>query len=136
MGYKGLSFNSTTLPDDSEYSYLLDSTYRLGNSRASTSTADRAAGDYRASQGWQGKRWRIVVEPAGQALTVYLDYLSADDTWLQDVEGAATGNAAADVATAFDFEPQAPDFRVRLLAAATNPTALNVTVMATDDLEG
>lgn len=131
-----ISFRTTLLPDDSEYMYLLDSTYRSNNDMTTTSTADRVAGDFRHSSGFMNKRWRIIVEPAGQAVTVYLDYLTADDTWEQDVKGAGTGNAPADTVTAFDFEPQAPDFRVRILAAGTNPTAMNCTVMSTGDLEG
>jgi len=129
-----LSWTSTTVPADSEYSYVLDSTYMGNNSMASTATANRVAGNFRGQ--YNGKRWHVTVECTDDAATLYLDYLTADDTWEQDVMGSSTGNCTADTVVVFDLSPESVDYRIRILAAADNPTAMNVTITESTGVEG
>lgn len=128
-----MRWTTSTVPANSQYIYPLDSTYGFTNDMSSTATADRTAGPYRGR--WAGKRFKIAVLCTDDAATLYLDYLEADGTWTSNVMTSSTGNCTADTLVTFDLTPDSIDYRVRILAAADNPTTISVTIREVLDAE-
>lgn len=135
-----ISFTSTVVPANSETLVLLDSTRGTGSRSAglvsiSTSSAYLAPGPFRY-------RWpnpdavRLVVRNGDQAVTVKFEIktgtadTSAD--WEEDSDAPDSGSStvAASTTVPFEWKPSAPDWRLRILAGADNPSSLVCTVTA------
>lgn len=120
------------LPANSGYTYVLDSTSRCITPLVA-SAARKVPGVYRHQ--WSGGRVRATILVATQNATANLLILtnSAGTTnaaWEVDATADSSGAVplVAGTTKTIDWLPRAPDFAVEILAGATAPSAITVTV--------
>lgn len=122
-----VSFKWTTLPNNSENVIPIDTT-RLAN----VSTASVAAGSAFLAPGPDRNMWNraiveLTVKATTQNVTLLLEILtgSAGTSADWEAQGAAgTQTVTAGTTLPVEFKPLAPDWRIRVLAGGTAPSAL------------
>jgi len=126
-----------TLPDNSGYTYILDST-RRGITALTKSAARVVPGIYRHD--WSGARVRGTIKNGSQAVTVNLLLLtnSAGTTnaaWEVDATATSSGaiTLSASTTVVIDWLPRANDFALEVLAGGTTTDALTTAFSLTWD---
>jgi len=129
-----LSYNMSTVPADSQYLVVWDSTWGLN--LPASAAAEPAPGTYRGR--WAGHRVRVTIKNGNQAVTVVFRALT-DSTattnagFETDTSGPGGGSvtlAASDTGV-YNWLPAAPDSRVYVLAGSNNPDAMKTSVLVT-----
>lgn len=132
-----MNINSVPLPANSGHVLLIDSTRRLIQSTISAASA-QAPGTYRSA--WKGARITGSITPTGQTITVTFELLIAPSGTTSAAFATDTNvsNTVAGVATVvsgatftFSWLPTTGDFRIRITAGATAPSAIDVDCVAT-----
>ncbi len=121
-----------TLPANSGYTYMLDST-KNGVDANVISAARVVPGRYRNM--WAGGRVRGTILVATQNVTLNLLLLTAplvltNAAWEVDATADSAGAIVITAGTTkvFDWLPRTPDFALEILAGATAPSAITVTL--------
>lgn len=132
-----MNINSVPLPANSGHVLLIDSTRRLIQSTISAAAA-QAPGTYRSA--WKGGRVTGTISPTAQNLTITFEELTAptgttNAAFSTDASGPSSGTATIVAGTVYQFSwlPATSDWRVRLTAGATAPSAIDVSVVVTWD---
>lgn len=120
--------NAPTLPGNSQFVMVLDSTRRL-ITLPTAGAARSVPGSFRSV--WGNGRVRGTITPATQGVTVNL-LLMTDPTvttnaaWSVDTTAQSSGavTAAAGTATLIDWSPRTPDWAVEVQAGGTAPSAI------------
>lgn len=115
MSSVATAITPTVVLSNSGITYVYDST--CGLIVAPTSTA----GPYRGRT--PGLRVAGNCNSTTQNVTLRLDYLKTDGTWLTGVSSTAV---TAGTAQDFDFLARSPDYRVVIVNGATGPSALYI----------
>lgn len=132
------SYRYTTVPEDSEIVYVVDSTNLLGADAGSVAAAT-APGTQRGQ--FAGYRCRLVIKVGDQAVTWTAQIMTDDagastdwenDTTLVHATGSGTGTLAASTTYKFTWYPSA-EFRFAITAGGTAPDDLDVQVTITQD---
>lgn len=134
-----LNMKCATTPADSETIVIADSTYGLSGSHLhasiSTSHANLAPGSFRY-------RWpnptavKIGVKLGDKAVTLKMEVLTGNagtsSDWEEDSDAPGNGSATVTLSdtTPYEWKPSFPDWRVRILAAADNPSSCIVRLSA------
>lgn len=134
MSTKTLTVSCSTAPGNSETVIALDSTYGLMGSQASMHASTGAyltPGRYRSK--WDHAIVKVIAECATQNVTVLDQILTglgtaAADWETQAAAGSHTITAGASPAT-WEFKPMGADWRIRIDAGATGPSACIVKVI-------
>lgn len=128
---QALAITSVPLPANSGTVILIDSTRRLLESTASAASA-QAPGSYRCA--WTGARLTGSVTPTGQTITITYEIMhnsagTTSSAFSTDTNapGGGTQTVATTVTQPFSWLPATNDFRIRITAGATAPTALAAT---------
>lgn len=126
-----LNVTCTTLPGNSETVVVLDSTRGLMGSQASvhaTTGSTLTPGSYRNK--WAKAIVRVTVKAATQNVTALFDELTGVAGTSSDWETTAAGSNTVTAGTTaeYEFTPKTADWRFRILAGATAPSALVVRV--------
>lgn len=123
-----LGTNATPLPGNSQHTYVVDST-RFNDGGWTAAAAASAPGKNRGVLG--GSRCAGTILPVGQAVTAVFEVLTDYDgttsaAFEQDTNGPGGGSIAIAAGTTqpYSWLPPAVDWRIRVLAGATAPTAL------------
>ena len=130
-----LSFRCTTLPGNSQFTIVLDSTYGLVGGATTAVAAGSAFFTPGTLKGrWAGATVRYTALCTTQNCTALEEILTGQagtsaDWETQGASGTQTVTAATTLVRA--WRPEAPDFRLRIQAGATGPGALTVEVTVT-----
>jgi len=135
-----ISYTLSTVPGNSEYLVVADSTYGI-NGLPASAASEPAPGNHRG-QWARFRRVSITVKNGDQQVSIVframtnptLTTSSAFETD-PDIATAGTYTLAASTTKTLDWKVPTPDWRIYVLAGANNPDSMITTVTAYDDAE-
>lgn len=129
MGHDGIvKITTVPMPANAQHVLLFDSTRRLIQPGTSAASA-HAPGTFRSH--WTGRRWDIMVNPTTDNVTVILELMidptgTTSSAFATDTTADSAGSITVTAGTPrlISWLPRTNDYRCRILAGATAPSAL------------